>query len=53
MTIQELIKSANDRATDTAVKEFEKRVVEREKKFNEESRSQAADDEFMARSYNL
>jgi hypothetical protein len=53
MTISELIASASDKSTEGVVKEFERRVAEREKQFSEETRRQVIDDEFLARSYNL
>ena len=53
MTIQDLIASGDRVVTENDIKGFEERVVEREKRFDEELRKQSPDDEFMARSYNL
>ena len=54
MTAEELIEAAKNKSvTQEDIKAFKARVKEREKKFNNESRRQAVNNEFMARSYNL
>jgi len=54
MTAKELIEAAKRKSvTQDDINAFEARVKEREKKFNNESRRQAVNNDFMARSYNL
>ena len=54
MTMQELIAAAKEKSvTVKTIKEFEARVKKRQKQFDKESRRQAVNNDFMARSYNL
>lgn len=54
MTKEELIEAAKKKsASEEAVKAFKDRVKKREARFDKESRRQAVDSAFMARSYNL
>ena len=54
MTVEELLEaSKNKSVTEETIKEFAARVKECERQFDQESRRQAVNNEFMARSYNL
>lgn len=54
MTIDELIEAAKKRSvTEETIEAFKDRIEDCKEEFDEEYRSQAVDDEFLARSYNL
>lgn len=54
MTVEELIEATKRKSvTLEDIAEYKARVKERERKFDNESRKLAVNNEFMARSYNL